>query len=293
MRHAFEQGTFGRKEGILRPLVRDGLALDIQEIGPVDLLVANNYLHWAVNRRIDQLHTEHGGSPDGDILIQACRDALVPMGSVLREGGIAIIMEPIDFVQIDNHLERNEDLRRHSVLEHPAFLKYQEIVNHILKEKYGIERNVPEPDPLFFTSKLGALVEECDFKSPKIHQLEWTLASDPVDHCFVRLPLLLGTIDLPFEEKVAIARLARKEVAKLLTDEEAELPMRTVWFFFVLERHAGPHIAQTRLLIQPCPIRQAAAAGVTLIIVNIAAGISVMMTITRADSGFSPGVLDH
>ena len=52
----------------------------------------------------------------------------------------------------------------------------------------------------------------------------------------MRLPLLAGSLKIPFEAKLALGHSVREGLRQTLTREEQETPVRSQWFFFVLEK---------------------------------------------------------
>jgi hypothetical protein len=160
MRASFQGSLFSRppRNGMLEVFVQDGLKLDKDKIGLVHAAVANNYLHWPVNQRITQLRHDYPHLEHDDFLPQAVRDALRPIASLLPPKGIAVILEPKDFVSFDTCSELDADLERHCHTEHPAFITFHETVRRFLKEEYGHEYHIPQSTKLFSTSTLPALV---------------------------------------------------------------------------------------------------------------------------------------
>ncbi len=48
--------------------------------------------------------------------------------------------------------------------------------------------------------------------------------------------MLLGTIDIPLQEKIALTKRVRRELGKTPFHEILQNPLRSSWFFLVLER---------------------------------------------------------
>ncbi len=246
IRTTFQGSLFWRppQQGALRALVWDGLQLEQAHIAPVDVVVANNYLHWPVNQRMNQLQQVYPDRSSAELLAQASRDALHPLAALLPPKGIAVITETKDFVTVDQcpdlDTDRSPDLdaamERHFPTVHPLFLTFQETVNRLLKEEYGIERDIPQTTKLFETSTLPALVRNGGFALRRVHVVEHTCPCDPLDSYFVRLPMLLGTIDIPLQAKIDLAKRVRRELGKTPFHEILQNPLRIFWFFLVLER---------------------------------------------------------
>ncbi len=247
MRTTFQGGLFRRppQQGVLRVVHHDGLTAEQADIGLVDVVVANNYLHWPVNQRINQLQGAHPDLTSEQLLAQATRDALRPLATLLPPKGLAVITETKDFVTIDQcpdlgpaHTCRDLeiDLERSYPGEHPRYLTFHAMVNRILKDEYGVERDLTQSTKLFQTSTLPAIVQSGGFALRRIHLVERTLACDPFDNFFVRLPMLLGTIDIPLQEKIALTKRVRRELGKTPFHEILQNPLRSSWFFLVLER---------------------------------------------------------
>ena len=232
MRATFQDGIFLRRGGELLPLVGDGLLLPI--VG-VDVVVGNNYLHWPVNQRLATLKKENPGLAADSVLIDACRDALRPLALLLQPGGIAVMMEPNDFVVLDDDPTREADLDRNCLVNHPFFIRFHEAFNELLKKEYGVERSVPTRTPLFRMSELPILVSAGGFRLRQVHHVEWTYPR-VLDSIFVRLPLVLGALKLAFKQKLEVGKRVRQDILGSITQRECGTPIRSQWFFFVLER---------------------------------------------------------
>ena len=234
MRQAFQTGTFRRQGGILRRLLRDGLYLEQGEAGEVDVILGNNYLHWPVQERRETIADEEAIEED-EILRRACRDALLPLRSVLAPTGLVIMVEPEDFVTFDDDPVRERDIEKNAFVAHPVFIKFHEAFNRILKEECGIEREVPQRVHLFKTSQLPSLMKAGGFDLKRIDYVESVSPSNPVDECLVALPMLLGEIDLPFQVKLDMGKRVERALMETLTEEETQLPIREQISYLILK----------------------------------------------------------
>lgn len=233
----FQNGLFQRRRGPFTPWVGDGLRLAEyrDRFGRIDVVVGNNYLHWPINQRIAALKSEKPDLTSDSAFVEACRDALRPLASILPSGGIAVMMEPNDFVVVDDDPKSEADLDANCLANHPLYIRFHEAFNALLKREYGIVRSVPKRSPLFRVSELPVLMSVGGFRLRRVHHVEWTYPR-VLDSIFVRLPLVLGGLKLPFEEKMKLGERIRKEFREVLAAEPAPPPIRSQWFFFVLER---------------------------------------------------------
>lgn len=236
MRRSFCASLFRLRAGILTPLLRDGLELSTEEMGLFDVIIGNNYLHWPILQRRDHIMTARPDLAPEEALYQAQRDALLPLASLLKPGGIAVLMVSKDFVVIDDDPERDTEIERTLFGKHPVYHALQEAVNRILKVEYRIERTITAMTPCFLASELPVMAQRAGFMLTSIHQMDWAYTCDPIDGYFVRLPLLLGGVDLLPPVKMDIVKRARQEVAKRLPDKAVQTPMRVYWFFLILKR---------------------------------------------------------
>jgi SAM-dependent methyltransferase len=233
MRTSFQEGLFTTSGGILTPINQDSLSLTTDNIGAVDVIVGNNVLHWPVNQLRGQQQT--------DDIKSALHGALRPLASLLPLGGFAVFMEPSDFVMDDANTNRDTYIVEHSFISHPVFRAFHQVLNDRIEERYDeIKRAMPKRHPLFSTKQLPQLLEGSQFKlvPDGVRHVEWTFTCDPVAACFVRMPLLLGQVNLPFQEKIDLGRNVQRTLARTLTDVEVQTPLREQWFFIILQRVA-------------------------------------------------------
>lgn len=237
MRRTFQHGVFQRRGGKLTSWIADGLRVAefFEILGRVDFVIGNNYLHWPVNQRIAALKKEKPDLTADSAFVEACRDALRSLANLLPVGGIAVLMEPNDFVTLDEQPEQEADLDRNCLAGHSIFIRFHEAFNTILKQEYGIDRAVPKRTSLFRLGELPVLASVGGFQLRRVHHVEWTYPR-VLDSIFVRLPLVLGGLKLPFEEKLKLGKRVRAEFAASLRPEELRAPIRSQWFFFVLAR---------------------------------------------------------
>src|SRR3989338_8710166 len=193
MRVWFRGGVFRRRGGEPDTVIGDGLVVDRLCRGSrADVVIGNNYLHWPVNQQLAKFRERNFTGEEA--LREACRDALQPLARALKPGGIAVLMEPNDFVTADDDAAEQADLLAASMVSHPVFIRFHEAVNAILKREYGIERAVPTVTDLFPTSRLAELAASGGFRLVETIHLEGTYPSDPLDAFFVRLPMLAGSL---------------------------------------------------------------------------------------------------
>ncbi len=237
-RAQFQKSAFYRNGGKVNTLCCSSLGLSRDKMGTFDVVIGNNFLHWPVNQRLAELRKDNasGSRSEEQMLARAVNDALVPITYVLREGGVAVMMEPKDFMTDDVHPDHDAALEAGSMTAHPLFKKFHETFNRLLKERYGIDRKVPTNTGLFKNSKLQGYAEAAGLKLERLVHAENSFACDPVKAFYVRLPMVLGALNIPFEEKLKLGQQTMVEFEKLVTADEADLPLQTQYFYICLRR---------------------------------------------------------
>ncbi len=235
MRAVFQGGAFRRNGGRLTPRIGDCLELGKNIIGKFDAIIGNNFLHWPVQQWIAAQKKAGTSLTDKELLTGACEAALTQLRLRLNDAGTMILMEPADFITLDDDLKADVDIESHVMTSHPGFRHFHKIVNRILAEEHDITgRKVPVRTTLFNRSELPALMEAGGFKLVQTHHAEWAYTNDPLTVYLSRLGMTLGSIDIPFDAKIAIGKKVREELGGSLTAEERQ-PNRVHWFFLVLE----------------------------------------------------------
>lgn len=235
MRNAFRGGIFLRRGGKLEAIKADGLRVDSLGLDPIDLIVGSNYLHWPVIQSLAEMKKKSPEIPTEILLKSACSVALRPLAKVMKPGGIMVLMEGEDFITFDDAPEEEQDFCGNVAVEHPVFLKFHSIFAGLLKKRYGIENDVPKRSNLFPRSTLKSIFAENGFKLERFHHLE-NVCVNYLDSIFAGFPMMMGSVDIPFEEKMKLGREVRSRLLASVTPEELAVPNRSQWFFQVLER---------------------------------------------------------
>ena len=236
MRRVFQGGSFALRDGRLRIFREDSLWLDWLDIDGIyesfDAIVGNNFFHWPVNQRVGDMLKAQPRRPREDIIPIAVADALAPLRRRVRRGPV-VLMEPADFITLDDNPAFDRYIEEHGMTAHPFYLRFQAAVNDILWRDYGVERTTPKRTTLFRRSELPKLMERGGFRLEKMHHLEAAYVNDPFEVCLSRLPMNLGGVSIPFEEKVAVMKKVREALRGTRTEAEAK-PSRVHWFYLVL-----------------------------------------------------------
>jgi len=219
MRREFRASRFVRRGGKLHTLLASSLDLTPEMIGgEVDAIVGNNFLHWPVNQRRAQTAKE--GKDSFTALERAKNAALHALACVKKPDGIMALLEPIDFVTTKDDLVY-QDMAEHALANHPAFVALHRGINDLLKTRYGLDRKMPALSPMFTLEDLPALFRRNYLELLNVAQFERVIPvtyGDALDFMFVRLPMVLGGLDIPFDAKFALA----KEIEARLRFEATE-----------------------------------------------------------------------
>lgn len=121
-------------------------------------------------------------------------------------------------------------------MRHPVFIALNAELNRLLHERHGIERKVPTTSPIFNRSKLPLQFRACGMQLEAIKMVEATFSCSTLDWVFVRLPMWLGQVNLPFETKLALAGEVREFLRRDLSAEVLAQPIRSYFFVFVARR---------------------------------------------------------
>ncbi len=237
-RAQFQNGAFYKNGGKAEALCCSSLSLSRDSVGTFDVVIGNNFLHWPVNQRLAELRKDNASSnrSEEQMLSRAVNDALLPIADVLRDGGVAVMMEPKDFMTDDLYPDHEAALEAGSMTAHPLFKKFHETFNRLLKEGYGIDRKVPTNTGLFKNSKLQGYAEVAGLKLERLVHAENSFTCDPVKAFYVRLPMVLGGLNIPFDDKLKLGQQTMIEFDKLVTAEDKELPLQTQYFYICLRR---------------------------------------------------------
>lgn len=236
-RAEFQNGIFWRDGGELVLKTMSSLELSPEKIGGyADVVVGNNFLHWPVNQKKAELKKTYPDWTDQQITEMAIAVALAAIEGVMADGATAVFMEPQDFMTYDDQPDRERDCDQHTMVSHPLFVKFHTIFNRLLKENHGIDRAVPKTSRLFLSSRLADLAEKSGLKMVRLGHCENSFNCDPVDAFYVRLPLVLGSLNLAFDQKIQLAKMAMEEFRREATSAERALPLQAQYFFWCLRK---------------------------------------------------------
>ena len=235
VRNAFHGGIFLRRGGELKALQADGLRVDSLGLDPIDIIVGGNYLHWPVNQSLAELKRKSPEIPPEVLLKTACAMALRPLANVMKPGGIMVLMEGEDFITFDDSPEEEQDFRGNVAVEHPVFQRFHSIFVEIMEKRFGIKKDLPKRSSLFPRSMLAGLFAENGFELKRFHHME-DVRENYLASIFAGFPMLMGSVDIPFEEKLKLGQEVRLKLLASATPEELAVPYRSQLFFQVLLR---------------------------------------------------------
>ena len=235
MRATF-QGSVFYQHGTLHPLLYNILKLQDLSLGRFEVIIGNNFIHWPVNERMNEIKQADPQLTEEQVLARACHDALWPLASLLSPGGLAVFMDSKSFITLDNNWELDAKLEQKTITEHPVYKAFHKGLQRIFKQEFGIDYALPRKTELFRRTQLDALMELGGFRLKHFHHVDVTHAGDPLAFCTANFPLLLGNIPLEFDKKLAIGRRVQAELAARLPDGISNTPIREQQFFLVLER---------------------------------------------------------
>lgn len=239
-RAEFQKGLFYESGRVLSPVTMSSMEVEDKLCRPIlwsfDAVIGNNFLHWPVNQQKEALQKSHPDMKDPELTERAIWEALRPIAATLNKGGAAVMMEPKDFMMLDDQPELDAAMDANTMVAHPLFQKFHTIFNRLLKERHGKDRKVPAASPIFKTSRLADICKWSGLELERVTWCENAFSCDPVDAFYVRLPLLLGGIDLPFDDKMAIGKAAMAEFRASVSAKEMRMPIKTYYFFICLRK---------------------------------------------------------
>ncbi|MDQ7815034.1 MAG: hypothetical protein RDU25_04505 [Patescibacteria group bacterium] len=236
MRREFRESRFVRRGGKLRTVLASSLDLTSEMLGgEVDAIVGNNFLHWPVNQRRAE-HVKAGVEPIW-ALAKAQDDALQALVRVKKRDGIVALLEPIDFVTTKDD-QAYQDMAEHALANHPAFVALHRGINDLLKTRYDIDRKMPALSPMFTLENMSEVFRRNCLNLLNVAQFERVMPvtyGDALDFMFVRLPMVLGNLDIPFDAKFALAKEIEVRLRFEATEDRKILdtPLHGQYFIFL------------------------------------------------------------
>ncbi len=236
MRREFRASRFVRRGGKLYTFLASSLDLTPEMIGgEVDAIVGNNFLHWPCNQRRAQ-YVKDGDAENA--LERAKDDALKALAALKKPDGVMALLEPIDFVRTDD-TAAYQDMVAHALANHPAFVALHSGINDRLRVRYGIDRRMPSLSPIFELEAMPALFRRNGLELMNVAQFERVMPvtyGDALDFMFVRLPMVLGGLDIPFDAKLALAKEIEIRLRYEATEMKPEIlstPLHGQYFVFL------------------------------------------------------------
>lgn len=190
------------------------------EIGPFDAAIANNMLHWPITQLKGKLES-----------VQECTVAVLKkVRKVLKSGQTFVFMEPKQLVRLEESREKGRF--QLTATTHPVFTKLNQKLNQLLKEKYGIDREMPQNVDLFRTEEMADIARQSGFEVTAIKVIDEPTLVEPLEIFSVILPINLGTVDLPISEKVSL--IAETAGRLEIPEDQRLMPLRDTSVYFVL-----------------------------------------------------------
>lgn len=235
-RNQFAQCIFRRNSGKLAMHTMSVLELGTASLGLFDAAVGNNMLHWPINQRRAQMHKQYPQRSEEEIREQAISETFAAIASRLKQGGIAVLMEPKDFMFCDTDPRLEAQCEDKTMVSHPLFIRFNALFNEILKQRYGIKRDVPKTTTLFPMSRLPIWCERAGLRLKHILHQENAWFGDKIQALQARMPMWLGQIAIPAADKIAITAEVTDEARRTMTDEEQRAAVFVHYFYICLER---------------------------------------------------------
>ncbi len=237
MRAELAGGIFRKAGGKIGIIQQSSTTITLEIVGGLaDVVVGNNWAHWPLNQLRAERRELGIQESEEENFVNAFRGTFMPIAYVLKHGGIAAVLEPIDFAWDDEDPAWNALQEQQTMSGHPVFIRLHEEINRILWKDHGVERVVPTVARMFPKSRMAALFADCDLTLERTCFFEGTASCDALDAFLVRGPMVLGGVALPFDTKAAILDEAAKRVRAALSAETLALPVRGEYTIYVLRR---------------------------------------------------------
>lgn len=205
--------------------------------GELDVLIGTHLAHWPINQRRSELIAQ---GVDAEVAYQqATRETLSALARPLKKGGTLALFEPMNFVGMKDKPELQQELTaRTAALCHHVFRAMDEMINTILLREHSITRTLPTSANLFELTEMRRVFAECGLElhepvDPRESRYHCKTRLDMVETAFATLPMHIASVDLPFEEKLNIARRVRDRALRELPHEAFQKPMQSYGFVFV------------------------------------------------------------
>lgn len=235
-RAEFQQGIYHTAYGD-RLDARVVSSLELQSaLCDYDCVVGNNFLHWPVNQRKAVLKKDQPFRTDSEIIDLAIGDALRPIARTLKHGGVGVFLEPKDFITIDDDPDLERYCEAHTMVPHPVFFTFHRLLNRLLKENYGLDRAMPKTTGMFNVSRIEGYVKSAGFKLLRLTHVETVYNCDPVKAMYVRMPMLLGSLNLSFDDKINLGKQVMAKIDSMVTAADRAVPIQQQHFVICVQK---------------------------------------------------------
>jgi len=229
-------GSIFRQHGGRIQVIPDSCLNLLPEVyGYFDTVVGNNFIHWPIKALRDKLMV--AGIQPEEAARLATIQALKTLSGVLRPGGTLALLEPMNFVSTGDAEFDSTLTNATAPLSHPVFIGMDEMTDTLLHTRGLLLPPRSGTDTLFTLPKLCGIFAESGLELQRTQFQEQNYAcqgrEEMVEVAFATLPMRMARIQLPFAEKLEIARLVRTQAERELPDSAFERPMRVVSFVFV------------------------------------------------------------
>ncbi len=230
-RRRFLASTFMKSGGQVIVKMMSSLDITKEKFGLFDAIVGNNFIHWPINSRRVELKKAHPDWSDGQVLNTAIDDALRPLVSVLRPGGAMVLMEPKNFVVCDDDPVQEKQCADAMTSTHPLYKKFQETLNRMISERYGVQRVAPKSPGMFDLSRIHQILHRNGLAPQGVLHEESVTCCDVLYSQLLRSPMVLGAVDISLYEKMALGREAVEELRRTASVAELGQPLYSQNFF--------------------------------------------------------------
>lgn len=233
-RAEFRDGLFVRSGGQLIIDTFSALELTPGRVGIFDAVVANNCVHWPVNQLKVTMKKQQPELSDEELIRSATIQVFTKIAAVLVTGGAAVVQEVKDFLTLDDDSLREADAEAHTWVSHPVGQKMNAVFNHLLEKRYGIPRAMPKTTGLFRITKLRAWAASVGLELKRAAQAEYVY-HDSVRGLQTVMPMWLGSVDIPFADKIRLIKEVAEEMRRTLPPEEIA-PVRSQYFYLCFRK---------------------------------------------------------
>lgn len=185
----------------------------------VDFLAMNNIFPWLLKQR--------GGEKwEEDTIVEVLRH----LRSLVRRDGVIVIMGPDGFV--GGHVGTRLDMSE-------MYFAWNEKINRLLLERYGIKREMPPRDggqPIFTAGTFKHVIRRAGLVGHIVTLQDWLLCTNPVDAFHIRAPMWLWKTTMSFVEKRDVIYSVAKDIIENAPEELVCAPL-TEQFHFLVLRH--------------------------------------------------------